>query len=255
MAKRETCLWIFPIRWGVFVISFIIAGVSAALIGATFLHKNPMMIHLAVIHSVLPWVYIIVLAVTGVIGLFGTIAAIAGNHGFMVFYKIAVWLMTFFLVIIWQIIVFILALVNRSKTTEACNKANPATSQDYNSTENASVSFQGYTTTLLGVNMGDTYGVANCDQAVQAGIIGVAVLLFVGGIVTTWFAFGVNKCARSLDTNYMGSHARTARWDDNLDQLQSAYAKDKKNAPQYPLKDLNKTSKFSRGLMKLKLKK
>lgn len=53
----------------------------------------------------------------------------------------------------------------------------------------------------------------------------------------------------------MGSHARTARWDDNLDQLQSAYAKDKKNAPQYPLKDLNKTSKFSRGLMKLKLKK
>lgn len=102
----------------------------------------------------------------------------------MVFYRIAVWLMTFFLVIIWQIIVFILALVNRSKTTDACNKANPASNQDYNSTENASVSFQGYTTTLLGVNMGDTYGVANCDQAVQAGIIGVAILLFVGGIVT-----------------------------------------------------------------------
>lgn len=99
----------------------------------------------------------------------------------MVFYKTLVWLLTFFVVGIWQIIIFILALVNRSKTLDACNKANPST-QDHNSTENANITFQGYTTTLLGVNMGETYGVANCDQAVQAGIIGIAILLFVGGI-------------------------------------------------------------------------
>lgn len=104
-----------------------------------------------------------------------------GNHGFMAFYKITVWLLTFFVVGIWQIIIFILALVNRSKTLNACNEANPST-QDYNSTQNANVTIEGYTTTLLGVNMGETYGVANCDQAVQAGIIGIAVLLFVGGI-------------------------------------------------------------------------
>ncbi|GAA5814017.1 hypothetical protein MFLAVUS_007507 [Mucor flavus] len=253
MAKRETCLWIFPVRWGVFVVSFMITIISVALIAATFLHKNPMMIHLAVIHKVLPWVYIIVLAVSGVIGLFGMMAAIAGNHGFMAFYKITVWLLTFFVVGIWQIIIFILALVNRSKTLNACNEANPST-QDYNSTQNANVTIEGYTTTLLGVNMGETYGVANCDQAVQAGIIGIAVLLFVGGIFSTWFGLIVNKCTRSLDHGYMGSHARAAHWDDNLDDLQSAYARDKKNAPQYPLKNLNKTSKFSRGLMKLKLK-
>jgi hypothetical protein len=72
----------------------------------------------------------------------------------------------------------------------------------------------------------------------------------------TWFAFMVNKCIRNLDTSPYSSRARQAKWDDNLDQLQSSYAQDKKNAPQYPLLDMNKKqSKFSRGLMKLKLKK
>ncbi|KAL9538150.1 hypothetical protein MBANPS3_011155 [Mucor bainieri] len=254
MAKRETCLWIFPVRWAVFVISFIVAGVSGAFIAITFLHRNPMMIHLAVIHAALPWVYIIILAVTGVIGIFGLLASLSGSHGFMVMYKIMFWLMTFLVVYIWQIIIFILALVNRAKTTEACNKANP--NQDYNQTAgNANVTIEGYTTTLLGLNYGETYGLANCDQAVEAGVIGIAICLFVGGLFMTWFAFTVNKCARSLDTNYMGSRARNARWDDDLDQLQSAYAKDRKNAPKYPLKDLNGPSKFSRGLMKMKLKK
>ncbi|KAL7320807.1 54S ribosomal protein L2 mitochondrial [Mucor circinelloides] len=253
MAKRETCLWIFPVRWAVFIISFIIAGVSGAFIAITFLHRNPMMIHLAVIHAALPWVYIIILAVTGVIGIFGLLASLAGSHGFMVMYKIMFWLMTFLIVYIWQIIIFILALVNRTKTTEACNKANP--NQDYSHTENANATIEGYTTTLLGLNYGETYGLANCDQAVEAGVIGIAICLFVGGLFITWFAFTVNKCARSLDTNSMGSRARNARWDVNLDELQSAYAKDRKNAPKYPLKDMNGPSKFSRGLMKMKLKK
>lgn len=188
-------------------------------------------------------------------------------------YKIMFWLMTFLIVYIWQIIVFILALVNRAKTTEACNKANPR--QDYSQNTNANVTIEGYTTTLLGLNYGETYGLANCDQAVEAGVIGIAICLFVGGLfmvgftcnekkkhykhthtaIQTWFAFTVNKCARSLDTNSMGSRARNARWDDDLDQLQSAYAKDRKNAPKYPLKDMNGPSKFSRGLIKMKLKK
>lgn len=59
-----------------------------------------------------------------------------------------------------------------------------------------------------------------------------------------------------MDTYDLGSRIRNAHWDDNLDQLQSAYARDRKNAPQYSLKELNgNNSKFSRGLIKLKLKK
>ncbi|KAI8640205.1 hypothetical protein BD408DRAFT_390956 [Parasitella parasitica] len=253
MTRRETCLWIFPVRWAVFVISFIIVGVSGVLIAITFLHRNPMMIHLAVIHAALPWIYIISLAVVGVIGIFGLMASLAGSHGFMVMYRMMFWLITFLIVYIWQIIIFILALVNRAETTEACNKANP--SQDYSQTENANVTVEGYTTTLLGLNYGETYGLANCDQAVEAGIIGIAICLFMGGLSMTWFGFIVNRCARSLDVNSMSSRVRNARWDDNLDELQSSYARDRKNAPKYPLKDLKKPSKFSRGLMKMKLKK
>lgn len=98
----------------------------------------------------------------------------------MVMYKIMFWLMTFLIVYIWQIIVFILALVNRAKTTDACNKANP--NQDYSQAGNANVTVEGYTTTLLGLNYGETYGLANCDQAVEAGVIGIAICLFVGGL-------------------------------------------------------------------------
>jgi hypothetical protein len=60
-----------------------------------------------------------------------------------------------------------------------------------------------------------------------------------------------------VDTYDLGPRTRNARWDDNLDQLQSAYARDRKNAPRYPLKELNSSNqnKFSRGLIKLKLKK
>jgi hypothetical protein len=38
------------------------------------------------------------------------------------------------------------------------------------------------------LNPGNTYGFANCGQAVQAGIIGIAILLFVGGIFMVSFS-------------------------------------------------------------------
>lgn len=67
----------------------------------------------------------------------------------------------------------------------------------------------------------------------------------------------IGRCARSVDIYDLGPRTRHAHWDDNLDQLQSAYARDRKNAPRYPLKELNttKSNKFSRGFIKLKLKK
>ncbi|KAI8878992.1 hypothetical protein K501DRAFT_336413 [Backusella circina FSU 941] len=252
MARGATCLWVIPARLAVCVISFLIMGVSAALIAITFLHRNPMMMHLSALHVVLPWVYIIVLAVTALVGLFGMVASLSGQHGMMVFYKILFWLMTILIVFAWQIILFVLALTNRTKTTNACNDANPD-NQDYNSTQSYNVTVEGYTTSVLGMQLGNTYGLANCDQAVQAGIVGLAILLFVGGLFMSWFAFVVGRCASDLDNSGLSSRARKARWDDNLDNLQSAYAKDRASAPTYPMKK-NDQSIFSRGLMKMKLK-
>jgi ABC-type protease/lipase transport system fused ATPase/permease subunit len=114
----------------------------------------------------------------------------------MVFYKIMFWLTTFFVIYIWQIILFILALVNRAKTTKACNEANHHQNYDTAKQNNANVTVEGYTATLLGLNMGNTYGLANCDQAVEAGIIGIAVLLFVGGLFMVC-SFDGYRCNRS----------------------------------------------------------
>ena len=100
------------------------------------------------------------------------------SYGFMVFYKLMFWFMTFFVVYVWQSVNFVLALVNRSKTVETCNLANP--SQELKSAENANDTVKGYT--ILGLNTGETYGLANCDQAVEAGVVGLAVLLFIGSI-------------------------------------------------------------------------
>lgn len=258
MRKRETCLWIFPVRWAVFMTSFLVLTVSTSLMAATFLYRNPMMIHLAIIHQILPWVYIVILAATSMVGICGLLAATSGTHGFMVFYKVMFWFMTFFFVYLWQIILFVLAIVNREKTTEACMKANPIQQQQQmNSTqEDTNMTIEGYTSTILGLNSGETFGLATCDQAVEAGITGIAVLLFLGSISMTWFAVINGRCARSFEKYSFDSHTRNAHWDDNLDQLQSAYARDRKYAPTYPLKDMNtNTSKFSRGLIKLKLKK
>lgn len=88
--------------------------------------------------------------------------------------------MTIFIVIIWQLIVFILALTHRPETTDACNLANPQQVTKGTTTTNFTMS--GYTTTIMGFNEGNTYGFANCGQAVQAGVVGLAILLFIGGI-------------------------------------------------------------------------
>jgi hypothetical protein len=104
------------------------------------------------------------------------------------------WFTTFFAIFIWQIILFILALANREKTTKACNAANHHQNYDATQQNNANITIEGYTTTLLGLNMGNTYGFANCDQAVEAGIIGIAILLFVGGLfMVISFMMQVNK--------------------------------------------------------------
>lgn len=108
-------------------------------------------------------------------------------------------MITFFIVYIWQIIIFILALVNREKTTEACNETQQL--QQYNVTT-TNVTIEGYTTTLLGLNTGETYGLANCDQAVEAGIIGIAVLLFIGSLSMVKCVYYYLKKKKGCIINY-----------------------------------------------------
>lgn len=94
--------------------------------------------------------------------------------------KTLLWLLVFFLTI-WEAFSFILALTNRSKALTACAETNP--SSNSTSTDNSTdttISVGGYTTTFLGMKYGDTYGLANCDQAIQADVIGSAIVLFVG---------------------------------------------------------------------------
>jgi hypothetical protein len=72
--------------------------------------------------------------------------------------------MTVFIVYVWQIILFVLALVNRSNTIAGACHDDTTTSS------------------LLGLELGDVYGLANCHQAVEAGMIGLGTMLFIGGI-------------------------------------------------------------------------
>lgn len=95
-------------------------------------------------------------------------------------YKFLFWVLTF-LLSIWQTANFVLALINRSKSLSTCQEANPSTNQT-STAENKTISIGGYTTTFLGMELGDTYGLADCGQAVQAGLIGIAILLFVGSL-------------------------------------------------------------------------
>jgi hypothetical protein len=93
--------------------------------------------------------------------------------------KILFWFLFFFLTI-WQAINFILALTNREKATAACNQLNP--DQSTGTSTNSTMTLGGYSTTFLGMQYGNTYGLANCGQAVQADVIGNAIILFVGQI-------------------------------------------------------------------------
>lgn len=86
------------------------------------------------------------------------------------------WLFWLFFIIatIWETASFALAVINRSRSVDTCEQANPSS--------NATSPTSGNTTTngFLGMNLGNTYGLANCSQAVQAGLIGIAVMLFAG---------------------------------------------------------------------------
>ncbi|KAG0174695.1 hypothetical protein DFQ28_007578 [Apophysomyces sp. BC1034] len=211
-----------------------------------------MVMHLAVIHSVLPWVYVIVSAVSAVVGLYGILAASVGKLGLMRLYKFLFWILTILLTI-WYTANFVLALINRSKSLAVCQEANPSTNQT-SAAENKTISVGGYTTTFLGMELGNTYGLADCGQAVQAGLIGIAILLFVGSIFLFYSATVVGSYTAKLRERSLGHRLRDAEWDDNIDGLAAAYRDDNRNAPKYPLRDLNQDSgnKFTKGLKKFK---
>ncbi|KAI9022772.1 hypothetical protein CLU79DRAFT_143495 [Phycomyces nitens] len=257
MPKR--CCCIIPLRGGTVLISLAVAIVSGLLLALTFTHKNPMVMHLAGIHTVLPWVYTIFLGVSAAVGLYGLLASTVGNLFLMRFYKFLFWLLTI-LVTIWQTGSFVLALINRSKTLAACNEANPSSNSTAPASGNqtsvgkdTSFTFAGYNTTFLGMQTGNTYGLANCDQAVQAGVILLAVFLFLGAIFMFYFASVVGSYATKLRERSLGHRLRDAEWDDNIDDLASSYRADARDAPKYPLKNMSKSSggSFSNGLKKL----
>ncbi|KAI8341282.1 hypothetical protein BC941DRAFT_416406 [Chlamydoabsidia padenii] len=248
MAKR--CCCIIPLRGGSALIGLVVALVSVLLLGLTFAKKNPMIMHLAIINPVLPWVYIVVAGISGVVGLYGVLAGSVGKLALMRLYKILFWLL-FFIVCVWQAVDFILALVYRSQTLDNCQKSSGTTTASGNSTQ---VSFGGYTTTFLGMEMGDTYGLADCGQAVQAGVIGLAIMLFLGGLFLFYFGTVITSYTRRLRERNLGHRLRDDEWDSNLDDLTAAYRADAKNAPKYPLKPLNKKKSGLLGKLKFSKK-
>ncbi|KAI8142239.1 hypothetical protein BJV82DRAFT_616080 [Fennellomyces sp. T-0311] len=252
MAKR--CCCIIPLRGGVALLSTLILAVSVLLIGLTFTHNNPMVMHLSVIHDVLPWVAVIIYIVTGVIGLYGILAAAVGKLALMRLYKLLFWVVLVFILTIWTAVSFILALVNRSKSQDACDAANP--DQAEGSGGDRTVSVGDYSTTFLGMQIGSTYGLANCAQAVQAGVIGLAILLFVGQISMFYFATVVAAYTKKLRERNYGHRLRDDEWNDNLEDLGAAYRSDAQNAQRYRMDRMKKNesgNKFTKGLKKFKL--
>ncbi|KAI9279372.1 hypothetical protein BY458DRAFT_431915 [Sporodiniella umbellata] len=86
---------------------------------------------------------------------------------------------------------------------------------------------------LLDFKMGATFGFADCDQAVQAGLIGAACSLFFGCIFMVWNGLLTNRWVLSLDSNRIGWRARNSKWNESLDDMASMYARDKRNSPTY----------------------
>ncbi|KAI8371210.1 hypothetical protein EDC96DRAFT_501817 [Choanephora cucurbitarum] len=234
------CCCIIPLRGGVIISGLIMLVVSGALLGATFAHKNPMVIHLSITHVVLPWVYIGFTIAIAVISLLMIFSGSVAKLSMMRLTKLLLWLLVFLLTI-WEAVCFILSLVNRSKTLTACEEANP--SDTVSNANNATVSVGGYTTTFLGMEYGNTYGLANCGQAVQAGVIGNAILLFIGQLFMFYAATVVGSFTTKLRERKLGHRLRDLEWDDNLDELASTYRADAQNAPKYPLTDMNKKKK------------
>ncbi|KAI8882090.1 hypothetical protein K501DRAFT_252064, partial [Backusella circina FSU 941] len=230
----KKCCCIIPLRGGVIVSSVITMIVAIALIGATFAHKNPMVIHLSVVHTVLPWVYIGFLIAAAVISIWTLLSASMAKLSMMRLSKILFWLLVFFMTI-WQAINFILSLTSRSKSTTLCNQMNPDQATD---NTNSTLTLGGYSTTFLGMQYGNTYGLANCDQAVQADVVGNAIMLFVGQILLFYAATIVGSYTSKLRERKLGHRLRDLEWDDNLDELASSYRADASNAPKYPLRDM-----------------
>ncbi|KAI9323628.1 hypothetical protein BX666DRAFT_1873622 [Dichotomocladium elegans] len=251
MPKR--CCCIIPLRGGIALLSILITAISGLLVGLTFAHLNPMVMHLGAIHVVLPWVAVIFYIVTGVVGLYGLLASAVGNTSLMRLYKVLFWGILVFLLSIWEAVSFILALVNRSKSQAACDAINP--DQAKNSGDQ-SISVGGYTTTFLGMQLGSTYGLANCAQAVQAGVIGLAILLFVGQISMFYFATVVNAYTRKLRERSYGHRIRDEDWNDNLADLGAAYREDARIAKEARMNQTKKNTsggnKFTKGFKNFK---
>ncbi|KAI9477784.1 MAG: hypothetical protein EXX96DRAFT_568185 [Benjaminiella poitrasii] len=244
------CCCIIPLRGGVVISGIIMLIVSAALLGATFTHKNPMIIHLSITHIVLPWIYIGFYIAAAVIALFVIFSGAVSKLSMMRLTKFLFWIFLFLLTI-WEAISFILSLTNRSKSKAACEEANPPSNTTEQTQTNATVSIGGYSTTFLGMQPGNTYGLANCGQAIQADVIGSAIMLFVGQLLMFYAATVIGSYTSKLRERKLGHRLRDLEWDDNLDELASSYRADVRNAPKYPLSDMGKKKggffkKFSR---------
>lgn len=87
---------------------------------------------------------------------------------------------TIFNIYIWQTINFILAIVNRRNAVAACEIAN------FHQDEAKGNAI------LLDFKIGAIFGFANCDQAIQAGLIGIACSLLFGSM------FAVRKKAQTF---------------------------------------------------------
>ncbi|KAJ2958325.1 hypothetical protein NQZ79_g6066 [Umbelopsis isabellina] len=134
---------------------------------------------------------------------------------------------------------FVLAIVNRGRTTDACEQANPS--------GNATAGGNSTTPGFLGVSVGDTYGLSNCSQAVEVGLIAIAVLLFVGTLFMIYFGTVINSYCRRLRERQLGHRLRDhSDWDESVMDLTNAYREDARNAPRYQMTPLNqkKSSKF-----------
>ncbi|KAI7902553.1 uncharacterized protein BX663DRAFT_486375 [Cokeromyces recurvatus] len=238
------CCCIIPLRGGVIISGIILLLVSIALLGATFTHKNPMIIHLSITHVVLPWIYIGFYIAAAVVGLFVLFSGAVAKLSMMRLTKILFYLLLFLLTI-WEAISFILSLTNRSKSLAACEEVNPSSSSTNNEQpqSNATVTIGGYSTTFLGMEPGNTYGLANCGQAVQADVIGSAIMLFVGQLFMFYACTIVGSYTSKLRERKLGHRLRDLEWDDNLDELAASYRADAQNAPKYPLSDLSEKKK------------
>ncbi|KAI8987570.1 hypothetical protein BDF20DRAFT_910159 [Mycotypha africana] len=236
------CCCIIPLRGGVVISGVIMLVISLALLAATFTHRNPMIIHLSITHVVLPWIYIGFMAATAVVSLFVILSGLVAKLNLMRLTKFLLWFLVFLLTI-WEAICFILSLTNRSKSLSACEEANPSSSNNTTTANNATVTIGGYSTTFLGMQPGHTYGLANCGQAIQADVIGSAIILFVGQLLMFYAATVVGSFTAKLRERKLGHRLRDLEWDDNLDELASTYRTDASNAPRYPLNDLGKKKK------------